>query len=87
MENSLKIVFEELKETMPDNQLAFMPDSEIADFQTKKENEEFQDGGIYLLENLNFKPHEHSYVEPEAPPSEPEPSEEEKKRAEEEAAL
>jgi hypothetical protein len=37
-----------------------------------------------MLENLNFKPDEFGYVEPEKPPEEPKPSEEELKRQEEE---
>lgn len=61
----------------------FFEDCEGKDFKQKKEAEEIPDSAIFVLENLNFKPHEASYVEPEKPPEEPEPSGEEKARLDE----
>lgn len=72
---------------MNDAQLAFMDDCVIKDFEHRKENEEFPESTIFMLENLNFKPDEYGFVEPDKPPEEPKPSEEELKRqAEEEKA-
>jgi len=46
----------------------------------KKENEELAENTTYILENLNFKPDEFGYVEPDKPPEDPKPSEEELKK-------
>lgn len=61
----------------------FIPDAIIKDFEQKRENEEFPESTTFILENLNFKPDEFGYVEPEKPPEEPKPSEDELKREEE----
>jgi len=37
----------------------------IPDFESKKENEVFPEQSTFILENLNFKPDEFGYVEPE----------------------
>ena len=64
-----------------------MDDCVLKDFEHRKENEEFPESTIFMLENLNFKPDEYGYVEPDKPLEEPKPSEEEAKRqAEEEKA-
>lgn len=63
--------------------MVFLPDPIIKDFEKRRENEEFQESTTFLLENLNFKPDEFGYVEPEKPPEEPKPSEEELKKEEE----
>lgn len=67
--------------------IQYMPDAVIKDFEHRKENEEFAEGTTYILENLNFKPDEFGYVEPDKPPEEPKPSEEELKKQEEELKL
>ncbi len=63
--------------------MIFIPDAIIKNFETKKENEEFPESTTFMLENLNFKPDEFGYVEPEKPPEEPKPTEEELKKEEE----
>ena len=47
--------------------MLFIPDAIIKDFDFRKENEEFPESTTYILENLNFKPDEFGYVEPEKP--------------------
>ena len=63
--------------------MIFIPDANIKDFEKRKENEEFPESTTFMLENLNFKPDEFGFVEPEKPPEEPKPSEEELKKEEE----
>lgn len=58
--------------------MVFMDDCVIKNFEQRKENEEFPESTTFVLENLNFKPDEFGYVEPEKP------SEDAKKAAEEE---
>lgn len=67
-----------------EQEIKFLPDSVIKDFEQRKENEEYPESSTYVLENLNFKPDEFGYVEPEKPPEEPKPTEEELKKIEEE---
>ena len=44
--------------------------------------DELKEGTVYFVENLNFKPDEHSFVEPWVEPEDPnKPKEEEKKDA------
>lgn len=64
--------------------MVFIEDAVIADFEAKRENEQFPEQTTFILENLNFKPDEFGYVEPEKPAEEAKPSEEELKRIEEE---
>ena len=64
--------------------MVFLPDAVIKDFETRMANDEYPESTTFVLENLNFKPDEFGYVEPEKPPEEPKPSEEELKKAEEE---
>lgn len=63
--------------------MVFIPDAIIKDFEQRMENEEFPESTTFMLENLNFKPDEFGYVEPEKPPEQPKPSEEELKKEEE----
>lgn len=63
--------------------MIFLPDSVIKDFETRKENEDFPENSTFILENLNFKPDEFGFVEPDKPPEEPKPTEEELKKEEE----
>ena len=79
-ENSMKILYHALSKQISDQPLVFLDDSVITDFEQKRENEVFPEQTTYILENLNFKPDEYAYVEPEKLPEEPKPSEEELKR-------
>lgn len=83
-ENSMKIVYNEMSTKLMEQQILFLPDCNIANFEQRRENDEFPESTTFVLENLNFKPDEFGYVEPEKPPEEPKPSEEELKKAEEE---
>jgi hypothetical protein len=60
-----------------------MNDCYIKNYLDRRDNEEFPENTTYFMENLNFKPDEFGYVEPEKPPEEPKPSEEELKKEEE----
>jgi len=53
----MQIVAEDLREQLPDNQIVFLEDCEGKDFKQKKEAEEIPDSAIFVLENLDFKPH------------------------------
>ena len=66
-----------------EQQMIFLPDAIIKNFEHRKENEEFPESTTFVLENLNFKPDEFGYVEPEKPLEEPKSSEEELKKEEE----
>lgn len=59
---------------MMEQQMVFLPDAVIKDFEERKENEEYPEGCIFILENLNFKPDEFGFVEPEKPPEAPKPT-------------
>ena len=63
--------------------MIFINDSNIKDFETRRENEEFPESTTFMLENLNFKPDEFGFVEPDKAPEEPKPTEEELKKEEE----
>jgi hypothetical protein len=63
--------------------MIFVPDAIIKDFLIRRENEELPESTTFMLENLNFKPDEFGYVEPDKPPEEPKPTEEELKKEEE----
>lgn len=67
--------------------MQFIPDCIIKNFEQRKENDEFPEGCLFVLENLNFKPDEFGYVEPEKPPEPPKQTEEEIKKKEEEEKL
>lgn len=64
--------------------MIFISDSNIKNFEQRKENEEFPESTTFMLENLNYKPDEFGFVEPDKPPEDPKPSEEELKKLEEE---
>lgn len=68
---------------MMEQQMLFMPDAILPNFEARKENEEFPESTTFMLENLNFKPDEFGFVEPDKPPEEPKPTEEELKKEEE----
>jgi len=67
--------------------MIFIDDCVMQNYPVRKENEEFPESTVFVLENLNFKPHEFAYVEPEKLPEKPEPTEEEKKEEEAKAQL
>jgi hypothetical protein len=74
-----------MKKILTEQPLLFVDDAVIKDFETKRENDGFPEQSTFILENLNFKPDEFGYVEPEKPIEYPnKPSEEELKRMEEE---
>ena len=79
-ENSMKIIYNAFQSAFMEQAWQFMPDALIKNFDQRKENEEFAEGTAYILENLNFKPDEFGYVEPDKPPEEPKPTEEELKK-------
>jgi 3-phosphoglycerate kinase len=79
-ENSMKLIYNVLSQQMMEQQMIFINDAIIYDFEVRKENEEFPESTTFMLENLNFKPDEFGYVEPEKPPEEPKPTEEELKK-------
>jgi hypothetical protein len=86
-ENSLRIVHHALSKQLPDQPLVFVEDAVIPDFEVKKESEAFPEQTTFVLENLNFKPDEFGYVEPEKPVEDPAAkaaAEEEARRIEEE---
>jgi len=87
MVNSMQIISEELKANLIEPQIMFVPDCIIPNFDSLIENEQLPEGNCFILENLNFKPQEHGYVEPEKPKEDPlkKQKEEEAKRLEEEA--
>lgn len=87
-ENSMRIVHNALsKHIGSDQSVVFVEDAVIKDFEGKKENEVFPEQTTFVLENLNFKPDEFGYVEPEKPVEDPAikaAAEEEARRVEEE---
>jgi 3-phosphoglycerate kinase len=66
-ENSMRVVHNTLQKLLPEQSVVFLDDAIIPDFEHKKENEFFPEQTTFLLENLNFKPDEFGYVEPEKP--------------------
>lgn len=84
-ENSLRIVHNAITKTLTEQPVVFVDDAVIKDFESKRENDVFPEQTTFVLENLNFKPDEYGYVEPDKPVEDPnKPSEEELKRLEEE---
>ena len=61
--------------------MLFLDDAIIPDFEHKRDNEVFPEQATFILENLNFKPDEFGYVEPEKQSEEAKAAEEEAKRA------
>lgn len=83
-ENSMKIIHNALQKQLADQQLLFVDDAIIPDFEHKRDNEVFPEQATFILENLNFKPDEFGYVEPEKPSEDAKAAEEEAKRLAEE---
>ena len=74
-----------ITKTLTEQPVVFIDDAIIKDFESKRENDAFPEQTTFILENLNFKPDEYGYVEPDKPIEDPnKPSEEELKRLEEE---
>lgn len=61
----MKIIQAELQKHIQDISIHFLGDCNSPDFLDKKQADEFADNCIYLVENLNFKPEEFGYVEPD----------------------
>lgn len=66
-ENSLRIIQQELSQHIHDYPVHFLSDANKPDFAERKQQDEFADNCIYVVENLNFYPEEFGYIEPEAP--------------------
>lgn len=64
-ENSLKIIQHELSQHIHDYPVHFLSDANKSDFVERKQQDEFADNCIYVVENLNFYPEEFGYIEPE----------------------
>ena len=64
-ENSLRIIQHELSQHIHDYPVHFLSDANKPDFAERKQQDEFADNCIYVVENLNFYPEEHGYIEPE----------------------
>ena len=71
-ENSMKIIQNELAKVIHDVPIHLLADGNKSDFIERKQQDEFADNCIYVVENLNFHPEEFGYIEPvpkvEAPP-------------------
>lgn len=64
-EFSMKIIQHELQQHIHDVPIHYIHDPNSVEFKEKKANDELADNCIYVVENLNFQPHEFGYVEPE----------------------
>lgn len=73
-ENSMKIIQHELAQHIHDVPIHLLADGNKSDFLERKQQDEFADNCIYVVENLNFYAEEFGYVEP-TPKPEPPPEE------------
>jgi hypothetical protein len=62
-ENSLRVVYNILTKKL-EQQIVFMDDCIIPNYEQRVENEEIPEGCIIMLENLNFRPEEFGIMEP-----------------------
>ena len=67
----MKIIQHELQQHIHDVPIHYIHDPNSEEFKEKKANDELADNCIYVVENLNFQPHEFGYVEPEIKPPSP----------------
>ena len=77
-ENSIRAILPHMQSLLPDYQVQYLSQDSV----NNSENilDDLKEGCIYVAENLNFRPDEHSYVEPWVEPEDPsKPKEEEKK--------
>ena len=83
-ENSMRIIHSALEQRISEGRaVLFLDDAIQKNFRQRKDNEEYPENTVFILENLNFKPDEFGYVEPEKQPVEEGPTEEELKKEEE----
>jgi 3-phosphoglycerate kinase len=71
-EDSMKIIQHELQQHIHDVPIHYLHDPNSDEFKEKKSMDELADNCIYVVENLNFHPHEFGYVEPDTKPPPPE---------------
>ena len=62
MENSVRAIIPALQAACPNMPVNYLPLDMINEFATI--SDELKESNAYVIENLNFKPEEHSYVEP-----------------------
>ena len=67
-ENSLQILVNPIQNKMTDAQVFLLNSKAYIDDFDKQE--ELKENCVYLIENLNFRPDEHGYVEPWVDPEE-----------------
>jgi 3-phosphoglycerate kinase len=80
MENSVRCLIPALQSALPDLPIVYLDPAAVNKAATL--SEDLKEGTLYVAENLNFRPEEHSYVEPWVEPEDPnKPKEEEKKEA------
>ena len=80
LENSVRAILPSLQQKLPDIQLAYLDAESINN--SAAIVDELKEGIFYVAENLNFRPDEHSYVEPWVEPEDTsKPKEEERKEA------
>ena len=68
MHNSMKIIVDKLQQRVPEIPVQYLDGSIVDNF---GETDELKENVCYLLENLNFRPDEHSFVEPWVEPEAP----------------
>lgn len=77
-ENSVRVLIPHLQSTLQDIPVKYLDSQTLNN--SAKAIEDLKEGTLYVAENLNFRPDEHSYVEPWIEPEDPnKPKEEEKK--------
>jgi hypothetical protein len=69
MENSVRGIIPALQATITDMPINYLPLSAITEY--AKIADDLKESNAYVIENLNFRPEEHSYVEPWVEPEDP----------------
>jgi 3-phosphoglycerate kinase len=69
MENSVRALIPALQSAVTDLPINYLPLDVVNDFASVAD--ELKESSAYVVENLNFKPEEHSYVEPWIEPVDP----------------
>jgi 3-phosphoglycerate kinase len=69
MENSVRSIIPALQATITDMPINYLPLSVVNDY--AKIADDLKESNAYVIENLNFRPEEHSYVEPWVEPEDP----------------
>lgn len=81
-ENSVRALIPQLQNHLAEAQIPiqYMPFSQVQHV-AQNGSEDLKEGIVYIVENLNFRPDEHSFVEPWVEADADKPKEEEKKEA------